>query len=138
MSLLYDAEKDTKNEITGTEINLEFEEPYILKKISLEYGDADAGEIDEVSVYENFFYNEGEIKTDVSDDLFKYIYNYRVLGNKIYITARNVIREEQNDRWKIISSYSIQARYMIDSGGNLVIFDKKNSSKILDFPAMFE
>jgi len=136
--LLYNAQTDTLNEITGTEINLEYEEPFLLKNISLEYGDADVGEIDEISVYENFFYNEGEIKTDVSDNLFKYIYNYKVLGNKIYITARNVIRESSGEKWRILSSFSMQARYMIDSGGNLVIFDKKNSSNILEFPKMFE
>ncbi|MFW5782455.1 MAG: hypothetical protein ACOCWO_04110 [Candidatus Muiribacteriaceae bacterium] len=136
MKELYNADNPGETEISGSEVVLDFDNPVILRYIRVEYGDIDTGDINGISVYTNYHFVEKEMKTDISDALFKYIFSYRLTGNKALITARQIRRASSLDQWKVESSYSMEARFYIDSGGNLVVYDKKHTDQVLDFPTI--
>ncbi|MGM0607580.1 MAG: hypothetical protein ACQESP_04070 [Candidatus Muiribacteriota bacterium] len=134
MNEVYNAQEDDEHDVTGTEIYLEFPEAINIKFIELNYGDIPRRDINNLYVFDNFHYDERELKTEYTDELNKFLYNYKIIGNKIYITSRAVSREKMGDPWNIDISHSMEAKYHIDSGGNLRIIDKKSSDRILKFP----
>jgi hypothetical protein len=134
MNILYEAEKDSVNDITGSEIFIEKTDGLTLQYLRINYGDIPDREIDSVFVFDTSFYYEGEMKTDFSDELNKLVYNYIIKGNRIYLTARLIRRESQSSNWVVFSSQSIEATFYIDEGGNLIISDRKNSQTVLPFP----
>jgi hypothetical protein len=125
---------------TGSEVFLEFDSGKDLRYLKFDYGAMNGRNkyIDEIYVYDKLISGDEEIKTDLSDDLHKYIYSYKLFGNKIYITARYITRLTPNEKWNIVGSYSLEAKFYVDSGGNIVIIKKNQSEKILPFPDKFK
>jgi|GEM_PF-5178624 len=136
---IYDAEINEEIESTGGEVTLLFPEGKEVRFLRFTYGDSDNGEVNEVFLYTNFLYQEDELLLDgVDNGLSKVIYNYEVVGNMIYVTSRNVERSSPESRWEILSSNSVEARFFIDQGGNIKIYSKKPTDRILQFPESFK
>ncbi len=136
---IYDAATNEEIEKTGAEVTLVFPEGKEVSYLRFTYGNAADGEVNEVFVYTNFLYDEDELLLDgVNNGLNKVVYNYEIVGNMIYVTSRKLERPDPTTRWKILSSNSVEARFFIDQGGNIQIYSKKPTDRILAFPKKFE